>query len=119
MAGHIERRKFLATLGGAAAAWPLAARAQQAERVRRIGVLMSFAADDSEGQPLSAAFAQGLQELRWSIRRNIRIDIRWTGGEVERSRKSAAELLALGPDIILAGSSPNVGALQQIGRAHV
>src|SRR5262249_54485119 len=89
---------------------------QQGERVRRVGVLMSFAADDSEGQPLSAAFAQGLQELGWSIGRNIRIDIRWTGGEVERTLKSAAELLALGPDIILAGSSPNVGALQRATR---
>jgi hypothetical protein len=112
----VKRREFITLLGGAAAAWPLAARAQQGERVRRIGVLMSFAANDREGHALSAAFAQGLQELGWSIGRNIRIDIHWTGGNVERIRKSVAELLALAPDVILAASSPTVGALQQATR---
>jgi putative ABC transport system substrate-binding protein len=96
--------------------WPIGARAQQAGPMRRIGVLMSFAADDREGHTLSAAFAQGLQELGWSIGRNIRIDIRSTGGDVERIRKSAAELLTLAPDVILAASSPTVGALQQATR---
>jgi putative ABC transport system substrate-binding protein len=111
----MKRREFISVLG-TAAAWPLAARAQQVARMRRVGVLMSFAADDSEGQPLSAAFAQGLQELGWGIGRNIRIDIRWAGGEAERTRKFAAELLALGPDIILAAGSSSVGALQQATR---
>jgi len=74
MASHIERRKFLATLGGAAVAWPLAARAQQPERMRRIGVLMNRAADNPEGQDRLAAFHQGLQELGWNVGRNVRID---------------------------------------------
>jgi putative tryptophan/tyrosine transport system substrate-binding protein len=76
MASHIERRKFLATLGGAAA-WPLAAWAQQGERVRRIGVLMNVAADDPEGQARLTAFVQGLQQLGWTDGRNVRIDYRW------------------------------------------
>jgi putative tryptophan/tyrosine transport system substrate-binding protein len=95
----MRRRELIMLLGGAAAAWSVAARAQQPERVRRIGVLMSSAADDRYGYALSAAFAQGLQELGWSIGRNIRIDIHWTGGDVERIRKSTAELLALAPDV--------------------
>lgn len=111
----MRRRQFITLLGGAAVAWPRAASAQQ-QTMRRIGVLMSFAADDREGQPLSAAFAQGLQELGWSIGRNIRFDIYWTGGDVERIRKSAAELLALAPDVILVAGSPNVGTLQTATR---
>jgi putative tryptophan/tyrosine transport system substrate-binding protein len=108
------RRDFITLLGGAAA-WPMAARGQQ-QAMRRIGVLMSSAADDREGPPLSAAFAQGLQELGWSIGRNIRFDIFWTGGDVERIRKSATELLALAPDVILVAGSPNVGMLQTATR---
>ena len=116
MASHIERRKFLATLGGAAAAWPLAARAQQAERVRRIGVLMNFAADDAEGQVRLAAFLQGLQETGWAVGRNVRIDLRWGAANNELYRKYAAELVALAPDVILASATPSVQALQKMTR---
>src|SRR5215469_3175326 len=100
MASHIGRRKFLATLGGAVA-WPLAARAQQAERVRRIGVLMTQAQDDPEGQNRLLALAQGLQESGRTIGRNVRIDTRWGQGDAERYRRYAAELIALAPDVIL------------------
>jgi len=77
MASHIGRRKFLATLGGAAAAWPLAARAQQGSRMRRVGVLMSTAADDPEGQARLAAFAQGLQQSGWTVGENVSVDVRF------------------------------------------
>jgi putative tryptophan/tyrosine transport system substrate-binding protein len=117
MASHIERRKFLATLGGAAAAWPLAARAQQAERVRRIGVLMTTAADNAEGQARIAAFVQVLQQLGWTDGRNMRIDTRWSGGYVDDTRKYAAELVALAPDVILAPGGLTVGPLLQATRA--
>ena len=117
MASHIGRRKFLATLGGAAAAWPLAARAQQAERVRRIGVLMNLSADDPEGQARLAAFLQGLQQAGWSVGGNIRIDYRWGAGDAELFRKYAAELVALAPDVILASGNPSVAALQQATRS--
>ena len=91
MASYISRRKFLATLLGGAAAWPLAARAQQAKRVRRIGVLMNFAADDAEGQVRLAAFLQGLQETGWAVGRNVQIDLRWGAANNELYRKYAAE----------------------------
>ncbi|HVI66752.1 MAG TPA: ABC transporter substrate-binding protein, partial [Bradyrhizobium sp.] len=94
----IGRRELLAALGGAAAAWPLAGRAQQAERVRRIGVLMNLAADDPAGQVRLAAFLQGLQQLGWTDGRNVRIDARWAAGDPDHFRKYAAELVALGPD---------------------
>jgi len=99
MASHIGRRKFLATLGGAAAAWPLAARAQQTERIRRIGVLMNLAADDPESSARLTAFVQGLQELGWTDGRNVRIDTRWGAGDAELIRRYAVELVALSPDI--------------------
>ncbi len=108
----IGRREFISLLGGAAA-WPLAARAQQPERMRRIGVLMSVAADDPEGQARVAAFLRGLQQLGWTDGRNVRIDYRWGVGDAERSRKYAAELVALGPDVVLAVGGPPVVALQQ------
>ena len=95
MASYIARRKFLAALGGAAAAWPLAARAQQPERVRRIGVLLPAAADDLEFQTRVGAFLQGLQELRWTIGRNVRVDTRWATSNADSIRKHAAELAAL------------------------
>jgi hypothetical protein len=99
MASHIERRKFLATLGGAAAAWPLAARAQQGERTRRIGVLMNLSENDPEAQGLVAAFAQALKQLGWS---DLRIDTRWaTADDV---RRHAAELVALAPDVLVAAT---------------
>src|SRR6516165_717229 len=97
----MRRREFISVLGGAAA-WPLAARAQQSERMRRIGVLMSGAADDPVGQAEAKAFRQGLQQLGWTDERNVRIDYRWAAGTVENSRKYAVELVALAPDVILA-----------------
>ena len=90
MASYIGRRKFLATLGDAAAAWPVAAHAQQGERMRRIGVLMSVAADGPEGQARLTAFLNGLQQLGCTEGRNLRIDHRWGAGDAERSRRYAA-----------------------------
>src|SRR5882757_4526409 len=98
----MRRREFITLLGGAAAAWPLAARAQQAERVRRIGVLLSLSADDPQGQARLMAFLQGLQQLGWTDGRNMRIDARWSGGNADDARKYAAELVALAPEVILA-----------------
>ena len=110
---RLQRREFITLLGGTAAAWPLAARAQQAERVRRIGVLMNLASDDAEGQARLAAFHQGLQQLGWTVGRNVQIDYRWGAGNADRIRKFAAELVALAPDVILSTGSPSVAALQQ------
>jgi putative ABC transport system substrate-binding protein len=115
MASHIGRRKFLATLGGAAA-WPLAAGAQQSGRMRRIGVLIPYAADDPEGQARIAAFLQGLQQLGWTEGRNVRIDFRWGAANAERIRRDAAELVALAPDVILASGTSTVGPLLQATR---
>ena len=95
----MNRREVIAGLG--AAAWPIAARAQQPERMRRIGVLSTFASDAAEGQARKAAFLQGLQPLGWSVGRNVRIDYRWSAGDAASTRKNAAELVALGPDVIL------------------
>src|SRR5262247_480973 len=117
MASHIERRKFLATLlGGAAATWPLAAWAQRPDRMRRVGVLMHLAANDPEGQARVAAFLQGLQEAGWAVGRNVRIDIRWGADEADRIRRDAAELVALAPDVIFTMTFPAVVALQQATR---
>jgi ABC-type uncharacterized transport system substrate-binding protein len=113
MASHIGRRQFFATLGGAAAAWPLAARAQQGERVRRIGVLIQVAEGDPQARIEVAAFLRGLQELGWSEGRNLRVDTRWGGGDADRIRKYAAELVALGPEVVLALGGTVAGALQQ------
>jgi len=112
----MRRREFITLLGGAAAAWPLAARAQQGERIRRIGVLQSLAADDPEGQTRLAAFAQGLQQSGWTIGRNVQIDTRWAAGDAERFRRYAAELVALAPDVILAVGAAAAGPLQQATR---
>jgi ABC-type uncharacterized transport system substrate-binding protein len=118
MAIHIRRREFITvTLGGAAVALPLAGRAQQAERMRRIGMLMNLAESDPETRARRAAFLQALQELGWSEGRNLRIDYRWGVGDSDRHRKNAAELVALVPDVILAHGSPIVGALLQATRA--
>jgi putative tryptophan/tyrosine transport system substrate-binding protein len=111
----IGRRQFI-TLLGAAATWPLAAGAQQAERMRRIGVLMTFAADDPDGQADLAALAQGLQELGWTVGRNVRIDYRWGANDVDRFRKYAAELIALSPDVVVATAGSVVTAFQQASR---
>jgi putative tryptophan/tyrosine transport system substrate-binding protein len=116
MAINIARRKFVAALGGAAVAWPLAARAQQPERTRRIGVLWNLAADDPEGQTRLAAFLQGLQELGWTDGRNVRIDIRWAEDVADGFRRYPEELLTLAPDVIVASGSQSVAALQKITR---
>jgi putative ABC transport system substrate-binding protein len=94
----MRRREFMTVLGGVAAAWPLATRAQQPERMRRVGVLMAVAADDPESQRRLTAFVQGLQELGWTDGRNIRIETRWTAGDTDRMRRHAAELVALAPN---------------------
>src|SRR6266446_1483513 len=108
----MRRREFITLLGGAAAAWPLAARAQQGERVRHIGVLMPLAADDLEGKARVAAFAEGLQQLGWTDGRNVRIDTRWGAGDADRYRRYAAELVALAPDVILATGNATAPLLQ-------
>jgi ABC-type uncharacterized transport system substrate-binding protein len=113
----MRRRDFITLLGGTAATWRLAARAQQGEQMRRIGVLMSSAADDPEAPARVTAIAQGLQELGWTVGRNVRIDYRWGAGDIELFRKYAAELVALKPDVILATAGSIVGALQQVSRA--
>ena len=110
----MRRREFITLLGGASAAWPLLARAQQRERVRRIGVLSSVPADDPEIQARMAAFHQGLQETGWIVGRTVRIDYRWShAGDSEQTRKYAAELIALAPDVILAVATSAAEALQQ------
>ena len=110
----MRRRAFIAALGGAVA-WPVVARGQQAERVRRIGVLLSTA-NDPEGQARVAAFQQGLLQLGWTEGRNIRIDTRWAAGNADDIRKYAAELIALAPDVILANGSAVVAPLLQATR---
>src|SRR5262245_1855971 len=112
----MTRREFIVLLGGAAAAWPLAARAQQAVRMRRIGMLMFSAADDPESPARVAAFAQGLQEFGWTIGHNIRIDYRWGASNEESARPAAAELVALMPDILVATTGSTARALQQVTR---
>ena len=114
----IGRRELLAALGGAAVAWPLAARAQQVERMRRIGVLMALAANDPEGRARIKVFEQGLNELGWSVDRNLRIDYRWAAGDANRYH-TAAELLALAPDVVVAAGSAAMGALQPTGSVPV
>jgi putative ABC transport system substrate-binding protein len=116
LAAGMRRREFIALIGGSAIA-PLMARAQQPERMRRIGVIMGFAEDDPESQARLMAFAQGLQELGWTVGRNVRIDTRWGAGDAERYRRYAAELVALAPDVILANGSPALAPLQQVTRS--
>ena len=116
MAIHIRRREFIFTLGGAAAAWPLAARAQQGERMRRIGIILPASSDDAEYQVRVGALLQELRQLGWIIGRNIRIDTRWTKGDVDDTRKYAGELVALAPDAIVATGNSTVGPLLQLTR---
>ena len=114
MAIHIGRREFIATLGGSAAAWPLAARAQQAEQVRRIGVLMGYAESDPDAQANVAAFRESLQKLGWAEGRNVRIETRWPiPADVESMQRFAKELVALQPDLILSHITPTTAALLQ------
>jgi len=112
----IGRRQFISALGGTTVAWPLVARAQQPERVRRIGVLMS-AADDSLGQAWFGAFSEELQQLGWKAGRNVQIDVRWGGGDTERFRRYAMELITLAPDVLVGTANSIVGDLQQASRA--
>ena len=112
----MQRREFITLLGGAAAMWPLTAHAQHGDRMRRIGILMGTAADEPEAKARFSAFIQGLQQLGWTEGRNIRIDTRWGSGEIARLRKDAAELVALGPDVVLAGVGATTPAMQQVTR---
>jgi ABC-type uncharacterized transport system substrate-binding protein len=111
----MKRREFITLLGGAAA-WPLAARAQQTERMRRIGVLMPVAAGDPAAQARLVAFVQGLQEQGWTVGRNVQLDIRWAAGEPELFRRYAAELVELAPDVILGAVTTSVRALLEVTR---
>jgi putative tryptophan/tyrosine transport system substrate-binding protein len=109
----MKRRAFITLLGGAAAAWPLAARAQQVERMRRIGVLMMYAESDAQAQALVAAFRAGLRKLGWTEDRNIRVDYRWATSDSESIQRVAKELVALQPDLILSSSTPTTASLLQ------
>ena len=109
----MRRREFIAALSGVAAVWPLASRSQQSERVRRIGVLMSTAENDRSAPSRIGSFLRGLEQLGWTEGRNIRIDLRWAAGDLaQSSKKYAAELVALAPDVLLATAGPTVAALQ-------
>lgn len=114
----MRRREVLKVLGGAAMAapWPLAARGQQGDRVRRVGVLMPIAADDPDAQARLAAFLQALGQLGWTDGRNVRVVVRWSAGNATDTRKYAAELIALAPDVILASGSASLGPLQEATR---
>jgi putative tryptophan/tyrosine transport system substrate-binding protein len=112
----MRRREFITLLGGAAM-WPFAARAQQSNGMRRIGVLMNFQSDEPEGRARIASFVEALQKLGWNEGDNVRTDIRWAGDDIERFRKYSEELVGLGPDVILTSASPGVAALQRITRS--
>jgi putative tryptophan/tyrosine transport system substrate-binding protein len=112
----LRRRQFLTLLGGAAAAWPLAARAQQSERVRRIGVLVAYAESDPEAQARIAAFRQGLRELGWTEGHNLRIELRWGTGDPDRAQTFATEVISLTPDVIVAHGTPALTALHRATR---
>jgi hypothetical protein len=114
----MKRRHFITLLGGAAAMWPFATRAQRGERVRRIGVLVGTAADDAIGLARIAAFLQGLGQLGWMVGRNVRMDVRWAAADADHARGYAAELVALAPDVILASSGSVVGPLRAFDAHH-
>jgi putative tryptophan/tyrosine transport system substrate-binding protein len=109
---YMRRREFLGFLGGVGAAWPLAAQAQPAQRMRRVAVLMDSPQDD-RGRPRLAAFVRALADQGWSDGRDVRIDVRWGANSAESSRNLAAELLALDPDVVLTSGSPATGAMRQ------
>jgi ABC-type uncharacterized transport system substrate-binding protein len=109
----MRRREFITLLGGAVVAWPCAVRAQQVERVRRIGVLSALAADDPQGQAIIAALVHGLQQLGWADGRNVQIEYRWGAGDANDLRKYAAELVTLAPDVMLATGGTSMGPLLQ------
>jgi putative ABC transport system substrate-binding protein len=108
----LRRREFIALLGGAAAAWPLAGRAQEPDRLRRIGVLMPDSASDPRSQSIIMAFEDELQTFGWTDGRNVRLDYRWSGGEVDRARAAALELFKLAPDVILTDGGQGLGELR-------
>src|SRR5262245_27367950 len=110
-AGCMRRRDFIKVIAGSIAAWPLAARAQQPERMRRIGVLSPYPANDTEGHARLTAFAQALQQLGWTVGQNVRIDYRWGPGNAETIRKYATELVALAPDVVLANTAAALAPL--------
>ena len=109
----VQRRAFITLLGGVAAAWPLAAKAQQPDRLRRVGVLMNAAATEPDFQSYLAAFMQGLRQLGWTEGQNLRIDVRWNAGDAALARTYAAQLIGLMPDVILAGSTINLAVIVQ------
>jgi len=115
---RVKRRAFVTLLGGAAATWPLAALAQQRERMRTVGVLTPYAAHDTEGQNRVTAFAQALQQLGWSVGQNARLLYRWRDGTSATMQKHAAELVALAPDVILADSSAALSPLLQATQVY-
>ena len=118
MKKQLRRRELISLAGSAALAWPLAARAQQAERMRRVGVLSALTADDPEGQARVAAFRENLQKLGWADGRNVQFDVRWgSGGAGELTRKNAAELISLAPDVILGAGNSSIGMLLQAARS--
>ena len=112
----MRRRKFIALLGGSAIAWPLAARAQQSERMRRIAVLLPATTDDTQYQTWFGAFLQGLQQSGWTIGRNVQIDTRWATANADAVRRNAAELVALAPDVIFANGASTLGPLLNVTR---
>jgi putative tryptophan/tyrosine transport system substrate-binding protein len=112
----MKRREFISLLGGAAAAWPVRARAQQADRVRRIGVLMLYPENDPEGQLRATAFRQGLQKLGWVVGHNVQIDFQWGLGDADWIRSAATQLLRLSPDLVLANGTPAAKTMQQASR---
>ena len=113
---QLKRREFVALLGGAAAAWSSTVLAQQAERMRRIGLLMLYPENDPEGQLRATAFRQGLQKLGWTVGRNVQIDSQWGLGDADWIRSAAAQLLRLSPDVILANGTPAAKTMQQASR---
>src|SRR5262245_2183506 len=112
----IRRREFITLLGGAAAAWPVASHAQQSKHMRRVAALMPYMANDPQAQNRNAAFLQGLQQLGWTIGQNVQIDYRWSEGNEDDTRKYAAELAALAPDVIFTSGSAGIGPLRRATR---
>jgi putative ABC transport system substrate-binding protein len=114
--GPLTRRYFVRSLGGAAVAWPLTARAQQPKRMRRVGMLVAYAESDPEAQARVAAFRQGLRELGWTEGDNLRMELRWETGDPDRARTFATELISLAPDVIVAHGTPALTALHRATR---